>query len=132
MDDDDLLEEEELSEGEIEEDEDEEDEDEDKSEDENEFESEISVESKSSKRVKRITPSVLSKYERAAVIAKRANEIRKGAQPYIYLDPTKRWIKEDDIVKMELYEGILPYIITRVLSNGTKEEWRVNELEIPK
>lgn len=119
---------EEAEEEEIEEEEEEE-EDSD-SELEGEFESELSTEFRPAKKNKRITPAVMSKYEQAAVIAKRANEIRSGAQPYISLNPSKRWLNEKMIAQIELEQKLLPYYITRVLSNGHKEIFRVDELEI--
>ena len=35
-----------------------------------------------------------------------------------------------EIAKLELEKGVMPLIIERILPNGKKEHWKVNELKI--
>jgi len=83
----------------------------------------------------RITPSFMTKYERARIIGTppsiegtRALQISKNAPVLVELG------KEDMdpilIAEKELAERKIPFVIRRYLPDGSFEEWRVNELSI--
>lgn len=83
----------------------------------------------------RITPSFMTKYERARIIGRppsiqgtRALQISKNAPVLVELG------KEDMdpilIAEKELAERKIPFVIRRYLPDGSFEEWRVNELSI--
>ena len=73
----------------------------------------------------RKTIPVLTKYEEARIIGKRAMQISKGAYPLVDVGNLENPV---DIALKELREKKIPYIIRRPLPNGTYEDWRVDEL----
>lgn len=78
---------------------------------------------------KRITTKYLTKYERARIIGARALQISKNSPIFVELDGTI-----DDpilIAEKELKAHKIPFIIRRYLPDGSYEEWKLNELEIP-
>lgn len=78
---------------------------------------------------KNVTRRVLSRYELAKVIGMRMEQLARGAHPYV--DTDKHNVKNiRDIVLVELKTKRLPFIITRSLPNGTKEYWRIDDLEV--
>lgn len=81
---------------------------------------------------RRITSPYMTKYERAKIINKRANELRSGAVPYIHV-PTGKSIMASPltIAEMELYNYKLPYKINRKLPNGKVEIWTIANPGIP-
>jgi DNA-directed RNA polymerase subunit K/omega len=70
----------------------------------------------------------LTTYERTKVIGFRANQLSKGAKPYIKVPPYVRDVSE--ISRMELKERRLPFIIRRPMPDGTHEYWRLSDLLI--
>jgi DNA-directed RNA polymerase I, II, and III subunit RPABC2 len=74
---------------------------------------------------KRKTIPILTKYEEARIIGKRAMQISKGAYPLVDIGNLENPV---DIALKELHEKKIPYIIRRPLPNGTYEDWRVDEL----
>jgi len=75
----------------------------------------------------RKTIPFLTKYEKARIVGKRAEQISKGAPPLVEVGNLENPI---DIAMKELRERKIPYIIRRPLPNGTFEDWRVEELRI--
>jgi len=73
----------------------------------------------------RKTKKKLFHYEFVKILSTRAKQLSLGAKPLIKnvsgLDPR-------EIAKLEIKNGILPYIIERTLPNGAKERWKINEL----
>lgn len=76
----------------------------------------------------RITPTFLTKYEKARVIGTRALQISKNAP--VLVDLGKDDIDPILIAEKELAERKIPFIIRRYLPDGSFEDWRVNELAI--
>jgi len=76
---------------------------------------------------KRITKPILTKFERVRILGERARQLSLGAKPMINgvskMDPK-------DIARMELNLKVMPIIIDRLLPNGQRERWKVNELKI--
>jgi DNA-directed RNA polymerase subunit K/omega len=73
-----------------------------------------------------ITPPVLWKYERAAVLARRAQELMQGARPMVDVGSKETPYQ---IAKRELESGApLPYLIQRQLPDGTVDLWRLADL----
>jgi len=70
----------------------------------------------------------LTNYERTKIIGLRANQLSKGAVPYIVIP--KHVTDVRDIARMELEQKRLPFIIKRPLPNGSYEYWRLSDLLI--
>jgi len=69
----------------------------------------------------------LTKYEKAALIGFRAEEISRGAEAVI--DPVKHGLTDTiAIARKELEERVIPCIIKRQLPNGEIEYWRIEDL----
>jgi DNA-directed RNA polymerase I, II, and III subunit RPABC2 len=68
----------------------------------------------------------LTVFERTKIIGLRANQLSKGAVPYVAVPPHLTDVR--DIARYELEQKRLPYIIKRPLPNGTFEYWRLCDL----
>ena len=75
----------------------------------------------------RITKPFMTIFERVRLLGDRAKQLSLGAKPMIKGLET---MNPKEIAKLELEKGVLPLIIERVLPNGRKERWRINELQI--
>ena len=79
----------------------------------------------------RITRPYYTKYEYTALIAMRAQQIAEGAKPLVALDGLKSsdpmfvW----NVAKREVEQQKLPFIVRRLMPDGTSEFWSVSELE---
>lgn len=76
---------------------------------------------------KNVTRNVLSRYEKAKIIGMRLEQLARGATPYIDLSINKIGGVRD-IVMLEFEKKKLPFMIGRVLPDGTKEYWRLDDL----
>uniref|UniRef100_A0A6C0HTC4 DNA-directed RNA polymerase n=1 Tax=viral metagenome TaxID=1070528 RepID=A0A6C0HTC4_9ZZZZ len=74
------------------------------------------------------TLPILTKYERARIIGERAKQINNGATPFIEVPPNI--IDGYIIAELELAVKKIPFIIQRPLPNGSKEFWKLVDLEI--
>lgn len=70
----------------------------------------------------------LTVFEKTKIIGLRANQLSKGAVPYVAVP--KHLTDVRDIARYELDQKRLPFIIKRPLPNGTFEYWRLNDLII--
>lgn len=70
----------------------------------------------------------LSKYEKAKIIGVRTKQLNNGADPFIEVEPNI--IDGLNIAIKELNEKKLPFIIARPLPNGSREYWRLKDLEL--
>lgn len=70
---------------------------------------------------------LLSKYEKTAILGKRASQLNKGATSYVNVDATM--IDGKYIAELELKEGKIPFKIKRTFMNGTFEIWNISDLE---
>jgi DNA-directed RNA polymerase subunit K/omega len=70
----------------------------------------------------------LTLYEKTKIVGLRANQLSKGARPFISVP--KHITDVRDIARIELEQKRLPYIIKRPLPNGTFEYWRLADLMI--
>ncbi len=74
----------------------------------------------------RITKPILTLYERVRLLGDRAKQLSLGAKPMIKgLDSMNPKL----VAKMELEYGLMPLIVERVLPDGRRERWKVNELK---
>lgn len=73
----------------------------------------------------RKTTPYLTKYEKARVLALRAEQLNKGAKPMI---KNVKNLNPIDIANLELENGLIKFIIRRYLPNEMYEEWTVDEL----
>jgi DNA-directed RNA polymerase I, II, and III subunit RPABC2 len=73
------------------------------------------------------TLPILTKYEKTRVLGQRASQINNGAPPYIQIP--EGVIDGYIIAKLELAEKKIPFIIQRPLPNGSKEFWKLEDLE---
>jgi DNA-directed RNA polymerase subunit K/omega len=79
---------------------------------------------------KNTTRPIMSKYEKAFVIGKRATQIERGAEPLIDVPPGIE--SAVTIAEMELYANLTPFIVERDLGNGVKEIWKIADMIINK
>jgi DNA-directed RNA polymerase I, II, and III subunit RPABC2 len=76
---------------------------------------------------KNITKNILSKYERVKIIGLRSEQLQRGADAYIELDPSKPF-NPCEIATEELRQRKLPFMIKRTLPNGEDEYWRLDDM----
>ena len=74
------------------------------------------------------TLPILTKYEKARIIGERAKQLNNGAKPFVEV-PTNI-IDGYIIAELELSMKKIPFIIQRPLPNGSKEFWKLVDLEI--
>ena len=75
----------------------------------------------------KMTRNFLTKYERCRVLAKRTQQLTKGAPSMVSVSDC-RSIRE--IAEKELRMRKIPFIIRRKLPNDTHEDWKLSELLI--
>lgn len=74
-----------------------------------------------------LTMPILTKYEKTRVLGQRAAQINNGAPSYIQIP--EGVIDGYIIAKLELTAKKIPFIIQRPLPNGSKEFWKLEDLE---
>jgi DNA-directed RNA polymerase I, II, and III subunit RPABC2 len=67
-------------------------------------------------------------YEKTKIIGLRANQLSKGAKPYVVVPDHVTDVRE--IARLELEQKRLPFLVKRPLPDGTFEYWRVMDLMI--
>lgn len=77
---------------------------------------------------KHTTTPIMTKYEKTRILGLRISQLNNGA-PRLYI-PENNIIDNSIIAEKELENKLLPFIISRPLPNGTKEHWRIQDLEI--
>ena len=77
---------------------------------------------------KRLTSSIMTKYEYAYIIGTRAKEIEQGGPCFIDVGTTTDFIK---MAKKELRGKKCPLDIIRMIRPGVVERWHANEMGIP-
>lgn len=77
----------------------------------------------------RRAPVPMTKYEHAKVIGLRAEQIARGAQPFV-TDEGERF-DPIAIAVRELNAGVLPFIVVRKLPDGTEEHRRLRDFILP-
>jgi DNA-directed RNA polymerase I, II, and III subunit RPABC2 len=70
----------------------------------------------------------LTNFEKTKIVGLRANQLSKGAVPFIAVPKHITDVK--DIARLELEQKRLPYIVKRPLPDGTFEVWRIADLLI--
>jgi DNA-directed RNA polymerase subunit K/omega len=78
---------------------------------------------------KRRTRPIMTKFEYSYLISQRAMMIEHDSPLMI---PDTTFVNAIDIAKEETERKVNPIIIVRNLPNGTIEEWKCSELELPK
>ena len=78
----------------------------------------------------RITSNILSKYEVANILSKRARELESGSK---YDSRVLQYIPADKvsgitIAEVELKYGLIPYYIYRSIGDNVYERWNVSEM----
>lgn len=74
------------------------------------------------------TRNMMTKYEKVKMIGLRAEQLQRGATPYVEFD--KNNFDPYLIAEKELVEKKIPMMVSRKLSDGTIEYWRVEDLII--
>lgn len=80
---------------------------------------------------KNLTRNVLTIYEKTKVIGMRLEQLARGAETLVDLSD-KEVESVHDIVRYELEQRKIPFIIRRTLPNGIKEYWRLADMQIPR
>lgn len=71
----------------------------------------------------------LTPFEKTKVIGFRANQLAKGAQLLITLEPNQKHVTDVlELARMELEQRRLPFIIKRPMPDGSFEYWRLKDL----
>lgn len=77
----------------------------------------------------------MTKYEHAKIIGIRAEQLARGAQPFVNEEADGAVPKERfdpiAIAHRELHAGVLPFIVIRKLPDGSHEKWRLRDFIIP-
>ena len=73
------------------------------------------------------TAPFITKYEKARIIGARAEQIERGAMPFVQVD--SHIINARTIAMMEYDLKVIPFIIARPLPNKTIEYWKLQDLE---
>lgn len=74
------------------------------------------------------TVPFLTKYEKAKLIGARAEQINRGAPPFVNVEP--HIIDGTLIASKEFDEKLIPFIVSRPLPSGANEYWRLQDLEV--
>jgi len=83
----------------------------------------------------RISSARMSRYEFTNVISGRAEMLARGAVPFIPLPPDfkiKTNMELREVALRELELGRIPFKIRREMPDGAIEEWKLDEMDIPK
>jgi DNA-directed RNA polymerase I, II, and III subunit RPABC2 len=75
----------------------------------------------------RTSINIMTKYEKARLIATRADQIQNGS-PVLVKTTSHEAI---EIAEQELRAGVLPIAIKRNMPDGSVEIWQVTELRLP-
>lgn len=75
------------------------------------------------------TKNILSKFEKVKVIGLRSEQLQRGAQPYIKLEPNQPF-NPRDVAMQELKEHKLPFMLRRQLPDGTIEYFRLDDMVV--
>lgn len=78
--------------------------------------------------VKNKTTPIMTSFEKALVLGKRATQIAYGAEPLF--DVPARMTKVEDIAEEELRLRKVPFIIKRDLGNNKHEFWKIKDMII--
>jgi DNA-directed RNA polymerase subunit K/omega len=78
--------------------------------------------------VEKKTCPFITNFEKTKIIGLRANQISKGAAPFITVPAHVTDVRQ--IARLELEQKRLPFIIKRPLPDGTFEYWRLVDLMI--
>jgi DNA-directed RNA polymerase subunit K/omega len=77
---------------------------------------------------KRISPPIMTKFEKTDLIGERAEQIARGVKPLIKFDPMIEKFIPYEIAKKEIEEKVVPLQISRKMPDGTTEIWDIKEL----
>lgn len=80
------------------------------------------IEKKQKKTIPRLT-----KFEKARIMGVRLQQLVYGAKPRIDISGLR---SNNEIVEKELLLRKIPFIIRRILPNGSSEDWKLEEFEI--
>lgn len=75
------------------------------------------------------TNNILYKFEKVKIISIRAEQIQRGAKPYIDID-TSQPVNVREVAKAELRANKIPFMISRKLPDGKVEYWRLDDMII--
>ena len=67
----------------------------------------------------------LTSFEYARVIGERAEQIQRGAEPFVEVGSLTKTV---DIAKKELKEGKFPFVLRRTLPDGSYYDFKISEL----
>ena len=77
---------------------------------------------------KNSTRNIINKFEKVKIIGLRAEQLQRGAAPYVEFDKSN--FDPIEIANKELMLKKIPFMICRTLSNGVKEYWRLDDMMI--
>lgn len=77
---------------------------------------------------KNTSRNFMTKYEKVKIVGLRAEQLQRGATPYVEFDPAH--FNPIEIANKELDARKLPFMVCRTLPNGEKEYWRIEDMII--
>lgn len=80
-----------------------------------------------SSQIKKSRP-VLTKYEKTSILGVRMEQLQRDAEPYV---PVKLPFDPREVALEEIRQKKLPFKVSRTLPDGTKEIWRLEDMEWP-
>lgn len=75
----------------------------------------------------RLITKLMTKYDRAKILANRVSQLKQQAKPMIN---GVEGLDEEVIAQLELESKMMPYILVKRLPNGDDEEWKVSEMTL--
>lgn len=76
---------------------------------------------------KNISRNILSRFEKCKIVGIRLEQLARGSPSTVNTDGLK---SIEEICDKELKEKKIPFMISRTLSNGKKEYWRLQDMII--
>lgn len=77
----------------------------------------------------RKTLPYMTKFERARVLGTRAQQLSLGAPTTLQRTEKGGHLDSILLAEMEINRGVVPIIVRRYLSDGTYEDWSINEFQ---
>lgn len=74
-------------------------------------------------------PETLTKYERTKIIGIRAEQLARGAQPFVDIDPGEPF-DACEVAERELNSRLLPFVVVRHLPDGKAVHLGMDDIKV--
>lgn len=79
-------------------------------------------------KVERVTSNRMTRFEKTRIVGTRALQLSMNAPPLVDIEDETDPVK---IALKELKQGKMPYILRRILPDGSIEDWSIKEMILP-